>query len=148
MAALLITLVFLALLVAVLAWLSRSPAIGDADGPVQDGRLNFTVTSTKCAKPGKAAPARTCRVALQVANVGPEARVLYPAQQLLLDREETPHGAVKLLDKEGAQIKPISIGPGESFTGALLFELPKDAEPAELELHDSALSTGVRLVLN
>ncbi len=148
MAALVIVLVFLALLVAVLVWLSRGPAIGDAGGPVQDGRLNFAVTNTKCAKPGKAAPARTCRVALKVTNVGPEARVLYPAQQLLLDREETPHGAVGLLDKEGAQIKPISIGPGESFTGTLLFELPKDAEPAELELHDSALSTGVRLVLN
>lgn len=148
MAALLITLVFLALLVAVLVWLSRGPAIGDAGGPVQDGRLNFAVTGTKCAKPGKAAAARTCRVDLKVANVGPEARVLYPAQQLLLDRKATPHEAAGLLDKEGARIKPISIGPGESFTGTLLFELPKNAEPTELELHDSALSTGVRLVLD
>ncbi|MFI7446556.1 protein kinase [Nonomuraea sp. NPDC049714] len=148
MAVLLITLVFLALLVAVLTWLSRSPAVGDADGPVRDGKLNFAVTSTKCAKPAKAVSSRTCRVALKVTNEGPEARVLYPAQQLLLDREETPHGATRLLDKEGAQIQPISIGPGESFTGTLLFELPKNAEPAELELHDSALSSGVRLVLD
>ena len=148
MAAVLITLVFLALLVAVLVWLSRGPAIGDAGGPVQDGRLNFAVTGTKCAKPGKAAAVRTCRVGLKVTNVGPEARVLYPAQQLLLDRKATPHEAAGLLDKEGARIKPISIGPGESFTGTLLFELPKNAEPTELELHDSALSTGVRLVLD
>ncbi|WP_336205173.1 serine/threonine-protein kinase [Nonomuraea sp. LPB2021202275-12-8] len=148
LAALVITLVFLALLIGVLTWLSRGPAIGADSGPVQDGKLEFAVASTKCAKPAKSATTRTCRVTMKVSNIGPEARVLYPGQQMLLDQDDLPHGATRLLDKEGAEITPISIGPGRSFTGALLFELPKDAEPAELELHDSALSTGVRLVLD
>ena len=44
LAAVLITLVFLALLVAVLTWMSRNPTGGDAGGQVRDHRLTFTVT--------------------------------------------------------------------------------------------------------
>jgi hypothetical protein len=144
--AVVIAIVLMVVLVAVLAWLWRSPSAG-ADGPVQDGRLRFAVTSTKCPKPTKAATKRTCQVGVQVNNVGQEARVLYPGQQKLIDEDDALHGGTKLLDEGGKEITPIRIEGGQAFTGTLVFELAKDLEPAGLEVHDSGLSRGARLNL-
>ncbi|TYB53167.1 protein kinase [Nonomuraea sp. PA05] len=144
--ALVIAVVLMVVLLAVLAWLFRSPAVG-ADGPVQDGKLRFAVTSAKCPKPDKAAAERTCQIGVQVRNVGEEARVLYPGQQKLIDEDDELHGGSKLLDKGGKEITPIRIEAGASFTGALVFELPAELSPVGLEVHDSGLSTGARVSL-
>ncbi|SPL89259.1 unnamed protein product [[Actinomadura] parvosata subsp. kistnae] len=144
--ALVIAVVLMVVLLAVLAWVFRSPAVGE-DGPVQDGKLRFDVTSAKCAKPAKDADERTCQIGVQVRNVGAEARVLYPGQQKLIDEDDELHGGTKLLDKGGKEITPIRIEAGASFVGALVFELPKGLDPVGLEVHDSGLSTGARLNL-
>ncbi|MFC7587066.1 DUF4352 domain-containing protein [Nonomuraea antimicrobica] len=144
--ALVIAAVVMVVLLTLMGWLFRSPAVGE-DGPVQDGKLRFAVTDTKCPKPDGAATKRTCRVGVEVSNVGPEARVLYPGQQKLIDEDDALHGGTRLLDEAGKEIMPIRIEAGRSFTGALVFELPKDLEPAGLEVHDSGLSTGARLNL-
>ncbi|MEU7742320.1 protein kinase [Nonomuraea sp. NPDC049158] len=146
--AVVVAIVLFVLLLAVLVWALRSPDAVGADSPVQDGKLKFAVTGTKCPKPAKGAKQRTCQVSVKVNNVGQEARVLYPGQQKLLDDDAALHGGTKLLDKAGAEVTPVRIGPGQSFSGALLFELPKEAQPAGLELHDSGLSTGVRVRLD
>ncbi|MFB4263856.1 protein kinase [Nonomuraea sp. GTA35] len=144
--ALVIAVVLVVVLLAVLAWVFRSPAVGE-DGPVQDGKLRFAVTSAKCPKPAKAAAERTCQIGVQVRNVGEEARVLYPGQQKLIDEDDELHGGSKLLDKGGKEITPVRIEAGASFTGALVFELPKELEPVGIEVHDSGLSSGARLNL-
>ncbi|MEV2270726.1 serine/threonine-protein kinase [Nonomuraea africana] len=141
-----VVVVLVLLLIAAVAWIFKPAAVG-AEGPVQDGKLRFTVTGHKCAKPARAAEVRTCKVSLKVSNIGQEGRVLYPGQQKLLDEDDIRHSAAKLLDRSGKEIQPIRIGPGESFTGGLVFELPKDADAAEVELHDSGLSRGIRVVL-
>jgi Domain of unknown function (DUF4352) len=145
--ALVIAAVLLVLLLAALAWMFRSPAAG-ADGPVQDGRLRFAVTGTKCPKPAKSATVRTCRIGIRVDNVGPDARVLYPGQQKLIDEDDALHGGTKLLDGSGAEITPIRIEAGGAFTGTLVFELPKSLSPVGLEVHDSMMSAGARIILD
>ncbi|MEU1721488.1 protein kinase [Nonomuraea sp. NPDC005692] len=147
MTALVIVIVLFVVVLATLAWIFRSPAIGE-EGPVQDGKLKFAVTGTKCPQPAKSASRRTCQVTVKVNNVGPDARVLYPGQQKLIDEDETLHGGSKLLDKSGTEITPVRIAPGQSFTGTLVFDLPKSAEPAGLEVHDSGLSAGARVALS
>ncbi|HEX4812926.1 MAG TPA: protein kinase [Nonomuraea sp.] len=144
--ALVIAAVLLVLLLAALAWMFRSPAAG-ADGPVQDGTLRFAVTSTTCPKPTKVATVRTCRIGIEVDNVGPDARVLYPGQQKLLDEDDQLHDGTRLLDRSGQEITPIRIEAGGAFTGTLVFALPKDVSPVGLEVHDSGLSTGARINL-
>ncbi|WP_160150683.1 serine/threonine-protein kinase [Nonomuraea solani] len=146
--ALVITVVLLVAVLAVLAWVFRSTARSADGGPVQDGKLRFAVTSTECPKPPKSADKRTCRIGLRVSNVGQEARVLYPGQQKLVAEDDALHGGTKLLDKAGKEITPIRIEAGQEFTGALVFELPKDDTPSELEVHDSGLSDGARLTLD
>ncbi|MEU0572702.1 protein kinase [Nonomuraea sp. NPDC005983] len=142
-----VVLLFL-LLIAVIVWLLRSSDTAGAGSPVQDGRLRFAVTSSSCPKPARGAPTRSCQVAVKVTNVGDEARVLSPAQQQLIDEDDAPHPGTELLGKDGAELAPVQIGPGGSFTGKLLFELPKDAQPAELELHESGASSGARVSLS
>ncbi|SDJ78069.1 Serine/threonine protein kinase [Nonomuraea maritima] len=144
--AVLVTVLMLVALATVLFMLFRPPAAG-ADGPVEDGKLRFEVTGKKCPKPARAAATRTCRIGVEVSNVGKEARVLYPGQQKLIDEDEQGHGGIKLLDGGGKEITPIRIEPGASFTGALVFELPKNQAPIGLEVHDSGLSAGARLNL-
>ena len=146
--AIVVAIVLLVLLLAVLTWVLRSPDPVGADSPVQDGKLKFAVTGTTCPKPARSAKLRTCQVSVKVNNTGQEARVLYPGQQKLVDEDNALHGGTKLLDKAGSEVTPVRIGPGQSFSGALLFELPKEAQPAGLELHDSGLSTGVRVTLD
>ncbi|MDP4504271.1 protein kinase domain-containing protein [Nonomuraea turcica] len=145
--ALVIAAVLLVLLLAALAWLFRETPAG-ADGPVEDGKLRFAVTSTKCPKPAKAATTRTCQIGVKVNNIGHEARVLYPGQQKLIDEDDMPHGGTKLLDKSGKEITPIRIEAGGAFTGTLVFELPKNLQPTGLEVHDSGLSAGARVNLD
>ncbi|QFY08673.1 protein kinase [Nonomuraea phyllanthi] len=145
--ALVIVVVLVVALIAVLVWMSRSPAAGE-DGPVQDGKLRFAVTSTTCPKPAKSADKRTCQIGVQISNLGQEARVLYPGQQKLIDEDDELHGGTKLLDKDGKEITPIRIEAGRSFTGALVFEFPKGLDPVGLEVHDSGLSAGARLSLD
>ncbi|MFF4614973.1 protein kinase domain-containing protein [Nonomuraea jabiensis] len=146
MTALIIVFALVVVLIAVLIWVLRPSTIGE-DGPVQDGKLRFAVTSTKCPKPAKSAQTRTCQIGVRVSNLGQEARVLYPGQQKLVDQDKELHGGTKLLDKDGKEITPIRIEAGQSFAGALVFELPKDLAPAALEVHDSELSNGARLNL-
>ncbi|MFC4008813.1 protein kinase [Nonomuraea purpurea] len=146
MALVIAVVLFLVLMVAV-AWLFRSSAAFGEDGPVQDGRLRFAVTGVKCQKPEKSAPKRTCQVGVRVNNLGPDARVLYPGQQKLIDEDDDAHGGTRLLDKGGEEISPVRIESGASFTGTLVFELPKDLDPQGLEVHDSGLSQGARLTL-
>ncbi len=40
------------------------------------------------------------------------------------------------------------INPGNSLTGTVVFDVPVDAVPASLELHDSAFSGGVTVALS
>ncbi|RSM94845.1 serine/threonine protein kinase [Nonomuraea sp. WAC 01424] len=144
--ALVIAIVLLVVVLATLAWIFRSSAIGE-EGPVKDGTLTFAVTNTKCPKAAKSATHRSCQVMVKVNNVGQEARVLYPGQQKLIDKDEALHGGNKLLDKGGAEITSTRIAPSQSFTGTLVFDLPRSIEPAGLEVHDSDLSPGARLAL-
>lgn len=145
--ALVIAAVLLVLLLAVLAWLFRPQSAAGADGPAQDGKLIFTVSTTTCSKPAKAAAKRVCRIGVKVNNVGPDARVLYPGQQKLIDEDDELHGGTKLLDKGGTEITPIRIESGGTFTGVLVFELPESVDPVGLEVHDSGLSEGARINL-
>ncbi|GAA0944238.1 protein kinase domain-containing protein [Nonomuraea longicatena] len=135
------------LLVGLLMWLLRGPSAAGADSPVQDGRLRFTVAAAKCAKAAKGGPTRVCRLSVKVKNVGAEARVLYPGQQKLLGEDDDPHPGLRLLDASGKEVTPVRIDPDASFAGALEFEVPKSVEPQLVELHDSALSRGVRVEL-
>ncbi|MDB5169922.1 MAG: hypothetical protein JWN82_318 [Candidatus Saccharibacteria bacterium] len=129
--------------------------VGEA---ARDGRFEFTVKSVECGKTvvgdnpylTKTAQGQYCLLNVSVKNIGDKAQTLFSSNQKLLNAQgqeysaddtatiyAAPSGASWLND----------INPGNSVDGTIVFDLPKDQTPASAELHDSALSGGVKVNL-
>jgi hypothetical protein len=130
------------------------PGIGEA---AVDGKFSFTVKSVECgiASVGdeylnKEAQGQFCKVALTIENVGNEPQTMFSDNQKLFDsedREFSPDSTAMIYMKDGSDAWLKEINPGNSLEGNLLFDLPVDATPATIELHDSAFSGGVKVSL-
>ncbi len=134
---------------------AEQPAAG-VGTPVRDGKFEFTVTSVA---PGVArvgddlfgedAQGQFLLVHLRVTNIGDEAQMFDGSSQKLLDTAGRTHSA----DTAAAIYVGDSnsflnqINPGNSVDGTVVFDIPADAAPASLELHDSAFSGGVTVAL-
>ena len=135
---------------------AESPAAPGIGTTVADGKFEFAVTSVK---PGVAtlgeAPFDTAAqgqfllVHMSVTNIGDEAQYFDSSSQKLLDGQGRTHSA----DSSAAIYLPdsnsflTSINPGNSVDGIVVFDIPADATPASIELHDSPFSGGVTVTL-
>nr|WP_238345688.1 DUF4352 domain-containing protein [Actinopolymorpha cephalotaxi] len=131
----------------------KTAGIGD---PVRDGDFTFTVTKVTDG------PARIgdeylntkpqgkfVFVHVTVENHGKEAGTFFGDNQYLVDTQgrkasADSEAAVYLKD---AQSLLEEINPGNKLSGVVIFDVPKDATPASLELHDSMLSGGVKVAV-
>nr|WP_238341549.1 DUF4352 domain-containing protein [Actinopolymorpha rutila] len=127
--------------------------IGDA---VRDGDFTFTVT--KVTK----GPARIGNeylntkpqgkfvyVYLTVENHGKEAGTFLGDDQYLFDTQgrkaSADSEAAVYLDDSQSLLEEIN--PGNKLSGIVVFDIPTDATPASLELHDSMFSGGVKVAV-
>jgi hypothetical protein len=123
---------------------------------VQDGKFEFTVRSVQCGQTrvgnqflNKDAQGQFCLVALHVKNIGEEPQTLFGDNMKLFDaegREFSPDTEAAIYNDD-SQTFIEEINPGNEIDGQLVFDVPKDAQPARLELHDSAFSGGVTVNL-
>lgn len=130
------------------------PGIGN---PAVDGKFSFTVTAVKCgiSSVGSDFAEQTpqgqfCRVSLTIENVGREPQTMFADNQKLFDsegREFSPDTSAMIFMDDYEEMWLEEINPGNALKGNLLFDLPKDATPAILELHDSMFSSGVTVSL-
>jgi hypothetical protein len=128
------------------------PGIGDA---AVDGKFSFTVTAVKCGIKSvgtkystKKPQGQFCQVSVNVENVGDEPQTMFADNQKLFDsedREFSPDTATMISVQSDLWIKEIN--PGNTIKGNLIFDLPKGAEPSEIELHDAAFSGGIAVNL-
>lgn len=127
--------------------------IGD---PVRDGMFEFTVTGvdTGVARvgdevPGEQAQGQFVLVQVRVENIGEEAQYFAGSAQTLVDTDGREHSAdeAAALFIEGSDSLFTEINPGNAVDGVVVFDIPTDAVPAVLELHDSLLSGGVTVDL-
>jgi len=122
-----------------------------------DGKFEFTVSRIECGKPSvgseflsKTAQGQFCLLSVSVKNIGGEAQSLFSSNQYLFNAAgqkysaddvatlyTTPNGAGWYND----------INPGNSVSGAIVFDIPKDQTAVSAELHDSAFSNGVKVDL-
>ena len=125
------------------------PGIGDA---VQDGKFEFVVTEieTGIAEVGdeylnEQAQGQFVLVHMTVSNTGDRAQMLDGSNQKLVDtqgREHSADGSAAIyLGDTGTFLNDIN--PGNSVEGTVVFDIPSDAEPASITLHDSMFSGGV-----
>ncbi|MCH7232871.1 DUF4352 domain-containing protein [Glycomyces sp. L485] len=122
----------------------------------RDGQFEFTVDSMECGDTEigeepltETAQGQFCMVTLTVENVGDEPRTLSVLDQKAFDDQDHEYAADESLT--GAVENPetwfTEINPGNSVTGTLVFDVPKDTELVRLELHDSAFSDGVEVAV-
>jgi hypothetical protein len=135
----------------------KDAAAGKVGAPIRDGKFEFTVQTIKCgvSKVGddmlnKTAQGQFCLVTLKVANIGKEAQTFDGSNQKAYGADGAQFSAddtagIYANDNDDAFLNDIN--PGNSVTGTVVFDIPKTAKLAKLELHDSAFSGGVTVAV-
>ncbi|MBO0898947.1 DUF4352 domain-containing protein [Cellulomonas sp. zg-ZUI199] len=135
---------------------AEEPAAAGIGTPVRDGKFEFTVTAIEPGVArigsdvlGKDAQGQFTLVHVTVTNIGDEAQYFDGSSQKLVDAQGRTHSAdtsaaIYLGDAESFLNQ---INPGNSVQGTVVFDLPADATPASLELHDSMFSGGVTVTV-
>ncbi len=127
----------------------ESPGLGEE---ARDGDLTFVVTGVGDgpADFGTEPDGRFVFVTATVTNHGDGPRSLRGGDQILIDahgrRTNADAEAVAYLDEARSLLEEIN--PGDSLTGVVVFDIPVDALPAGVELHESASSDGVTVPLS
>lgn len=119
-----------------------------------DGKFQFTVSSIQCGKSSvganqyltKQAQGQYCLLNVSVKNIGDQAQSLLSSNQYLFNANGQKYSAddtATIYNAPNGTSWYNDINPGNSVTGAIVFDIPKDQAPATAELHDSAFSGGV-----
>jgi len=132
-----------------------APVLSGLNTPVRDGKFEFVVT---------AVDSRVSRIGLQnasgsysvvtvaVRNISDEPKWFLPLGQRLVDTQgrQVDHNAIATMWQTTQRRYGYSfeLQPGQSATTQLVFDVPQDATPSQLELHDFMLSNGATVHLN
>ncbi len=123
-----------------------------------DGKFQFTVSSIKCGEASvsqdqylsKTAQGQYCLLNVTVKNIGNQAQTFDASNQYLYNAQNQKYSA----DSTASDYANPSgstflneINPGNTVTGVVAFDVPKDVTPITAELHDSAFSGGVKVNL-
>jgi hypothetical protein len=131
-----------------------APGVGD---PVSDGRFEFTVTKVECGQKqidagffDQKAKGQYCIVSFKVENIGKEAQTFSEAMQEAIDEDGNSHKTDTIA---GALVNAKidswwhSVAPGDTYSAKMVFDIPKNAELATLELHEAPFSKGAVVTL-
>jgi hypothetical protein len=126
--------------------------------PARDGKFEFTVQKYRCgvASVGpdmlkEKAQGQFCLITIKVKNIGKESQMLSDSDQKALAADGTQFSAnssAGIAANQNSETFLNDINPGNSVIGVLVFDIPKTAKIATLELHDSAFSDGVTVTLH
>lgn len=134
----------------------EEPAAPGIGVRVADGDFEFIVTEveTGIATVGSEflssdAQGQFVMVHVTVTNTGNSSATFMGMNQALVDTEGREHanddGSTIYLENSDGWLT--AINPGNTLDAVVLFDIPADAVPAWIELHDSMLSRGVRVDL-
>lgn len=98
---------------------------------------------------GKEAQGQFVLLHLSVENIGDESQLFDGSSQYLFDSEGREHSSdgEAALYVENSESFLNEINPGNKVEGIVVFDIPADAVPASLRLHDSPFSGGVEVQL-
>jgi len=137
---------------------NKAAATAKLNEVARDGKFEFTVASVECGKASagtneyltKQAQGQFCFVNVTVKNIGSEAQTFDSSSQYLFDAANakfSADGTASLYANPQGSTFLNQINPGNSVSGILVFDLPKDKTPTTAEMHDSPFSGGVKVSL-
>lgn len=124
--------------------------------PARDGKFEFTVTGVTYGKTqvgnqyaGKQAQGQFVLVQVTVKNIGTQAQTFDASSQKAAGNGNTysADSEAGIYANTGDQTFLNEINPGNQAQGTLVFDIPKTARLASIELHDSPFSGGVTVDL-
>ena len=88
-------------------------------------------------------------MSVRVENTGNEGRTFGGAQQHLFDRDGNRHDPdlAATAGNGGGRLWATHLNPGQRLAGTLVYDVPKSAVPARVELHDAPFSGGASVAL-
>lgn len=133
-------------------------AVGKIGTAVRDGKFEFVVRSVQCGVDqigpdyaDERAQGQFCLVSLTVKNIGDRPQTMSDGAQKGYGSNGSQYGTNSAagLYANGAnnQVWLTEINPGNEVTGTIVYDLPHGVELAQLELHDSLTSAGVKVDL-
>lgn len=134
-----------------------APAAAAVGSKVRDGEFEFTVTKVDRGVPAvggeflrEKAQGQFLLVHVTVENIGAEPQTLVDSVQKVRDDQgrEFATDTVAAMVIEGNDVFFNEINPGNIVQGVLVYDMPKGAKPASIELHDSMFSGGVTVSLS
>ncbi|HZM81043.1 MAG TPA: DUF4352 domain-containing protein [Candidatus Limnocylindrales bacterium] len=125
---------------------------------VRDGKFEFVVRSFQCgvAQIGPAyaderAQGQFCLVSLTAKNIGDRPQIMSEGAQKGYGTNGAQYGtnsaAGLYANVANNRVWRTEINPGNEVTGTIVYDLPRGVELAQLELHDSLASAGVKVDL-
>lgn len=136
---------------------SATPRAVGINTPVRDGKFEFVVKSVKCGETkigseylNQTAQGQYCLVAMSVKNIGDEAQTFDSSPQKAYNasgQQYDADGTAAIYVNDNSQTFLENINPGNSVTGTIVFDIPKNQKLTKLELHDSMFSGGVAVTL-
>ncbi|MGN6524534.1 MAG: DUF4352 domain-containing protein [Actinomycetes bacterium] len=134
----------------------KPPAEAKVGQKVRDGQFEFTVTklqkgvkSVGSQYANQKAQGQYVLINVTVTNIGDKAQLLADSSQKVKDAKgrEFSTDTTAGIYLEDNKVFLNEINPGNTVKGTLVFDMPKDAKPASIELHDSPFSGGVTVRL-
>lgn len=132
---------------------AAEPEAASVGDQVRDGKFEFTVTDVKTGVTSigsdfleEKPQGQFVLVKVTVENIGDEAQYLSASDQFLYDTADRKHSASEdawLAMEDNPLLEQVN--PGNKVTGTIVFDIPKNAKPKRLELHDSMFSGGVEV---
>ena len=127
--------------------------------PVRDGKFEFVVTGVEKGLSSvgdnpyltEQAQGQFVVVAMTVQNTSNKPQSFAPSDQKLVDDQgRTFEPSTSAQIALGGSDIPVwdNINPGNTVNAKVVFDMPKDANPTTIELHDSMFSGGVKVRLN
>lgn len=125
--------------------------------PVRDGDFEFVVNGIDCGETtigdeflSTDAQGQFCQVALSITNIGDSAGMFFGDNTYLINdagQEFSADSEAAIYLGDNADGLLSEINPGNTLDGTVVFDVPADATPVAIELHDSAFSDGVQVAL-
>jgi Domain of unknown function (DUF4352) len=130
-----------------------TPRIGEA---AADGDFSFVVTGVECGATtiggsyvNTTAQGQFCIVNLTVTNIGDEAQSFFGDNTVLLNgqgQEFSADSSAAIYLEDSSSLYE-EVNPGNSLNSRVVFDVPPGMVPTAMELHDSAFSGGVTVLL-